>query len=179
MTRATIAIRHTSALSGPELDAARVLVEAAFDGDFGADDWEHALGGMHVLVSEGDEIVGHGAVVQRRLLHAGRALRCGYIEAVAVRADRRRRGYGTLIMEELERIVRGAYDLGALSATGEGLQLYSGRGWEVWPGETFALTPAGRVRTEDDDGAVMVLPVAGELDRTGSLTCDWRDGDVW
>lgn len=107
MTGTTITIRHTSALSGPELDAARLLVEAAFDGDFGADDWEHALGGMHVLVLEGDEIVGHGAVVQRRLLHAGRALRCGYIEAVAVRADRRRRGYGTVIMEELERIVRG------------------------------------------------------------------------
>jgi hypothetical protein len=24
-----------------------------------------------------------------------------------------------------------------------------------------------------------VLPVAMELDLTGELTCDWRDGDVW
>jgi aminoglycoside 2'-N-acetyltransferase I len=38
-------------------------------------------------------------------------------------------------------------------------------------------------RTEDDDGAVYVLPGAATLDPsldvTGELTCDWRDGDVW
>jgi hypothetical protein len=32
------------------------------------------------------------------------------------------------------------------------------------------------VATPDERGAVLVL---GELDVTGTLTCDWRDGDVW
>ena len=36
---------------------------------------------MHALASEGDRLVGHGSVVQRRLLHGGRALRTGYVEA--------------------------------------------------------------------------------------------------
>jgi len=26
---------------------------------------------------------------------------------------------------------------------------------------------------------VHVLPVTVPLDRTGALTCDWRDGDLW
>ena len=39
--------------------------------------------------------------------------------------------------------------------------------------------PAGVVRTEEEDGAVYVLPVATPLDLAGELTCDWRDGDVW
>ena len=41
------------------------------------------------------------------------------------------------------------------------------------------LGPAGTVRTPDDDGAVLVLPGAVPLDLDGTLTCDWRDGDVW
>ena len=51
-------------------------------GDFAPDDWEHALGGVHALLSEDGELIGHASVVQRRLLHGGRALRAGYAEAV-------------------------------------------------------------------------------------------------
>jgi aminoglycoside 2'-N-acetyltransferase I len=35
------------------------------------------------------------------------------------------------------------------------------------------------VRTPGEAGAVYVLPVTVDLDVTGELTCDWRDGDVW
>ena len=56
-------------------------------------------------------------MVQRRLLHGGRALRAGYVEGVGVRADRQRRGHGAALMAALERMIRGAYDLGALGAT--------------------------------------------------------------
>jgi aminoglycoside 2'-N-acetyltransferase I len=143
------------------------------------EDWEHALGGIHALVWEGDALIAHGSVIQRRLLHGGRALRTGYVEGVAVRADRRRRGHGAAVMEALERVVRGAYDLGALGATDEGAELYTGRGWQQWRGPLYALTPDGVARTEEDDGGVYVLPVAVALDLSGELTCDWRDGDVW
>jgi len=161
------------------LTAARVLLEEAFDGDWSPDDWEHSLGGVHAIAYEGDELVGHAAVVQRRLLHGGRALRAGYVEGVGVRADQRRRGHAAAMMEALERVVRGAYDLGALGATDAAASLYAGRGWQRWRGPTSALTPAGIRRTEDGDGAIYVLPGAVALDLDGELACDWRDGDVW
>jgi aminoglycoside 2'-N-acetyltransferase I len=41
------------------------------------------------------------------------------------------------------------------------------------------LGPAGRERTPDDDDAVYVLPVMADLDFTGDLVCDWREGAVW
>jgi aminoglycoside 2'-N-acetyltransferase I len=40
-------------------------------------DCEHALGGVHALVWEGNELVGHASVVQRRLIRGRRALRTG------------------------------------------------------------------------------------------------------
>ena len=170
---------HTSDLEAATLAAARALLYDVFADDFEEDDWEHALGGIHALIWEADELVGHASVVQRRLLYGGRAVRCGYVEGVAVRADQRRRGHGAALMEALERVIRGAYDLGGLGGTDEGARLYTRRGWELWEGPLFALTPSGVTRTEDADGAVYVLPVSIPLDLTAELTCDWRDGDVW
>jgi aminoglycoside 2'-N-acetyltransferase I len=172
-------IAHTADLPRATLDAAHGLLRAVFDGDFGEEDWEHALGGVHALLWEEGELIGHGAVVQRRLLHRGRALRTGYVEGVGVRADRQRRGHGAEIMRALERVVRGAYELGALGTTDAGAPLYAALGWRRWEGPTSALTPSGVRRTPDEDGGIHVLPVTVELDLTGELTCDWRDGDVW
>lgn len=169
---------HTSALDVATLDAARDLLYVVFD-DMTDHDWEHALGGIHALVWDGAELVGHASLIQRRLLHGGRALRAGYVEAVAVRADRRRQGHGAAMMQALEAIARRAYDVAALGATDEAAQFYAGRGWQSWLGATSALTPRGIQRTPDDDGAVYVLPISTPLDVHGELTCDWRDGDVW
>ncbi len=170
---------HTADLDAATLTAARALLDVVFAGDMSDHDWEHSLGGVHALVWDGHELVGHASVVQRRLLHGGRALRAGYVEGVGVRADRRRRGHGAAMMEALERVVRGAYELGALGATDEAAEFYEGRGWKSWKGPTSALTPTGMMRTEDEDGSVYVLPVALSLDLSGELTCDWRDGDLW
>ena len=141
--------------------------------------WRHALGGMHALVWERGELVGHAAVVQRSLVHAGRALRAGYVEAVAVKADRRGQGHGATMMTELERIIRHAYDLGALGAGEMGAPFYASRGWKPWRGRTWALTPDGLVRTADEDADVFVYEATARLDLSGDLTCDWREGDVW
>ncbi len=174
-----VRLAHTADLDVATLATARTLMDAAFAGDFDDHDWEHALGGTHALLWEGEELVAHASVVQRRLLHAGRALRAGYVEAVAVRADRQRRGYGAAVMAPIERIIRGAYDVGALGATDAGEPFYVARGWQRWEGPTAALTPDGIVRTEDADGGVYVLPVDVPLDLTAQLVADWRDGDVW
>jgi aminoglycoside 2'-N-acetyltransferase I len=173
-----VSVLHTWQVPETTLTAVRELLDEAFDGGFGDDDWEHSLGGVHALAWDGDELIGHGSVVQRRLLHGGRALRAGYVEGVAVRADRRRQGVGGAVMAALEDVVRGAYPLGALSASEDALAFYAARGWQRWRGRTFAMTPAGVERTEEEDDGVFVLPVV-PLDLAGDLTCDWRDGDVW
>ena len=112
-------IAHTSALDPATLAAARALLYEVFVGDdaMTEDDWEHCLGGIHALAYDGDRLVGHAAVVMRRLMHDGRALRCGYVEGVAVHPSYQRRGIGGALMDELDPVVRGGYDLGALGAT--------------------------------------------------------------
>jgi aminoglycoside 2'-N-acetyltransferase I len=172
-------VAHTADLDATTLASARALLADVFDGDFVDDDWEHALGGVHALVWDGAQLIGHASVVQRRLLHGGRALRAGYVEGVGVRADRRRRGHGAAMMAALERVVRGAYDLGALGSTDEAAAFYARRGWTSWRGPTSALTPHGIERTVGEDGHIYVLPAAVALDPLGELTCDWRDGDAW
>jgi aminoglycoside 2'-N-acetyltransferase I len=170
---------HTADLDAATLAAARALMAGAFGDDFTADDWEHALGGIHALAWEDGELIGHASVVMRRMLHDGRALRSGYVEAVAVRADHRRRGHGGALMAPLEHVIRHAYDVGALGATDAGAALYTRRGWQRWEGRLSALTPTGVERTDEEEGHVYVLPVTAPLDLAGELTCDWRDGDVW
>lgn len=173
-----VVVTHTADLDTTTRAAARALLADAFS-DFTDHDWEHALGGVHALLWEGGELIGHASVVQRRLLHHGQALRAGYVEGVGVRADRRGRGHGAALMAALERVVRDAYDLGALSASHAAASFYAARGWQSWRGPTAALTPAGIIRTPEEDDGIHVFPVAVPLDLGGELSCDWRDGDVW
>ncbi len=170
---------HTAWLSPEERHAIRALLDEAFDEDITDDDYEHALGGVHALVWEDRNLIGHGSVIMRRLLHRGRALRTGYVEGVAVRSDRRRRGHGTAVMTALERVIRGGYEIGALGASDEGADFYAARGWQLWTGTASVITPGGIERTEAEEGCIYVLPVTVELAPAGDLACDWRSGDVW
>jgi aminoglycoside 2'-N-acetyltransferase I len=172
-------VAHTSELEPELLAELHAMLEEVFEGDFDEHDWEHALGGMHALAFDDGALVGHASVVQRRLLHGGRALRAGYVEGVGVRRAARRRGHASRLMEALERVIRGAFQLGALSASDAAIPLYSARGWRPWEGETYALGPGGRVRTPEDDDALFVLELDVPLDRRGEIACDWRDGAVW
>ena len=171
-------IAHTADLEASTRLAARALLDDAFD-DMTDEDWDHSLGGMHALLWEGAELIGHASVIQRQLLCGGRAWRTGYVEAVAVRADRRRSGHGGTLMDALERIIGGAYEVGALGSTDEGAAFYAAQGWLRWLGPCSALTPAGIVRTPDEEGSIYVLPVTNPLDVSAELTCDWREGDAW
>jgi aminoglycoside 2'-N-acetyltransferase I len=180
--RRTLRTVHTAHLSPGELAAVRALLDAAFDGEFADSDWEHSLGGMHALITEEPDggIVAHGSLVQRRVVHRGRSLRVGYVEAVAVRGDRRRQGLGDRIMAALEEIVDGAYVLGALSASDAGAALYEGRGWQVWSGGLAALGPTGALPLPEEEGSTYVRAAAGQAlpDPDAALFFDWREGDV-
>lgn len=175
----TARLIHTSDLDYETRQRAHELLIDAFDGRFSEDDWEHALGGMHALVYYHGALIAHAAVVQRRLLYRGVPLRTGYIEGVAVRADWRGQGLGSALMDGAEQIIRGAYQLGALSPSESARDLYLGRGWLQWRGPTSVLAPAGLSRTPEQDMCVFVLPVGVQLDTAADLVCDWRSGDVW
>ena len=177
--RTELVLAHTGQLGPADLSAAHELLEQVFQGELTDQDWEHCLGGVHALLWEGDELIGHAALIQRRLLLNGRSLRTGYFEGVGVRASARRLGHGAAMMAPLEQLARNAYELAALGATEEAVPFYIGRGWRPWQGPTSALTLAGVVRTEDEDGWIYVLPWSAELDLRGELICDWRDGDAW
>ncbi|MCI3225322.1 GNAT family N-acetyltransferase [Streptomyces sp. NP-1717] len=172
---------HTFELDPATLGEIRVFLDDAFDGAFSEEDWTHGLGGVHVLVRDTTgALVAHGSVIQRRLTHAGRSYRVGYVEAVGVRPDRRGDGRGGRVLEVLERVIARAYDVGALSASDSGARLYRSRGWHLWQGRVEALSPDGVVRLPEEEGTTYLWPVPDrELPSADeALIFDWRDGDV-
>jgi aminoglycoside 2'-N-acetyltransferase I len=186
-TLATLHIAPSDALSPSVVGEIRTLLDAAFDGDFTAADWEHATGGTHVWVtSEGvgalatsEALVSHGSLVERTLVCSGEKLTVGHVEAVATTASHRRQGHGTLVLHRLGQLIHAGYRLGALS-TGTPA-FYETHGWERWRGPTFVDSPTGRVRTPHDDDGIMILrtPRSPRLDLDGEIVCDGRTGDVW
>ena len=175
-----VQLAHTADLDPSVLRAVRALLDDVFGEEMTDHAWDHVLGGMHALVWDAGELIGHASVIQRRLLYRDRTLRAGHVEGVAVRGDRRRQGVAGAMMAELERVIRAAYVLGSLGASEEGAPLYQARGWRHWQGELWALGPSGPMRTASEEGDVYVLPAPGlELDLGEKLTCDWREGHVW
>ncbi|AEV86921.1 aminoglycoside 2'-N-acetyltransferase [Actinoplanes sp. SE50] len=172
---------HTADLSPSDRSRIRDLLDDAFGGRFDDHDWEHALGGLHILISVDGTLIAHGSVVRRQFLHQGRSVRCGYVEAVAVHPAHRRRGFGSAVMTEAERLIDHGYALGGLSASASAVDLYRGRGWRRWPGGTAVLGPAGVTPTPGDDDSTLLRLVPGgtPLSVTDPVVCDWRDGDVW
>src|ERR1700676_1876453 len=112
------------------------MVIEGFACDFSDADWEHALGGMHALICSHGALIAHAAVVQRRLYYRDTALRCGYVEGVAVREDWRGQGLVSALLDGVEQVMRGAYQLGALSSSVRARSLYKTRGWLPWSGPT-------------------------------------------
>jgi aminoglycoside 2'-N-acetyltransferase I len=83
------------------------------------------------------------------------------------------------LLDAVEQVMRGAYEVGALSSSVRARSLYASRGWLPWRGSTSVLAPGGPTRTPEDDGTVFVFPLGVSLDTAADLMCDWRAGDVW
>jgi aminoglycoside 2'-N-acetyltransferase I len=164
----------------PVLSAAiRGLLDAAFDGQFSADDWDHTTGGWHAVILDGDEVISHAAVVPRTLWVGDHAWKAGYVEGVATRPDLRSIGLGSRAMTAATGVVRDTFDLGALSTGSHAF--YERLGWQRWAGPTFVRSGTGRIRTPDDDDGVMVLRFgpSAVVDLTAPITCEARAGDDW
>lgn len=171
-------------MSPDEATAIRSLLDRAFaedeDGAFEDADWDHALGGLHVVSEADGRIVAHASVVPRILVAGDRSLRTGYVEAVAAEPDRQGEGHGTAVMRAAGEHIAAAYELGALG-TGS-FHFYERLGWQRWRGPTAVRRADGRVdRTPDEDGYVMILrtPSTPSLDEAATLMCEDRPGDVW
>ncbi|MEU6891364.1 hypothetical protein ABZ934_06120 [Streptomyces sp. NPDC046557] len=63
------------------------FLDAAFDGDFADEGFEHALGGLHVPVREDGGLLAHGSVVQRRVAQRGRRPHPGPIGVLGPAGD--------------------------------------------------------------------------------------------
>ena len=175
----------TDDLTPDQLRALHAMLVTAFGDDpeevLTDEDWEHALGGIHVVAEDDGAFLAHASVVERTIEVGGRPLRTGYVEAVATRDDRRGTGIGTAVMREIGEIIRGRDELGLLGTGRHGF--YERLGWETWRGPSgFRDRATGEVRgTPDDDGYLMVLrtPSTPRLDPTAPIVCEWRPGDVW
>lgn len=170
-------------VTAAELEALRAMLVDAFglddDEAFDDDDWEHGLGGVNFVLDVDGEIVAHAAVVERELHLGRRAVRAGYVEAVATAPERQNLGFGSMVMSEVTAYIRGAFELGGLG-TGRH-RFYERLGWQTWIGPSSVRTPDGPRRTPDEDGYILILatPTSPPLDLTAPISCDWRPGDVW
>lgn len=156
----------------------RTLLDLAFEGDFAPEDWEHALGGMHVLGFLDDELIAHGAVVPRRMDFDTATIDVGYVEAIAVHPDHQGNGYGTDLMRAITDFCESAYDVSMLSTDEH--DFYVRLGWQQFMGESYVRTTHGIERTADEDeGLMLLLPETHRALLTAKVTCEDRSGDAW
>lgn len=157
----------------------RTFVSEAFDGTFSEEDWNHSLGGKHVIVVEDDNVLSHAAVVERTIEVAGRLFRTGYLEGVATTPGRHGEGLGSMVVAEATRSVTDGFELGTLSTDRH--SFYARLGWERWVGPSFVRRGAEKMRTEQDDDGLMVLRFGPSevIDLAAPISCEHRSGDVW
>lgn len=168
----------TSEAPADLLDAIRGMLDQAFQGSFTDNDWEHALGGHHVVVTDEDVVIAHASVVPRRLTIGDDVLRCGYVEAVATRPSVQRRGHGSATMRVINTIIADRYELGVLSTGAH--HFYERLGWQRWSGPSYVVENDGSLRrTPDEDDGIMVLAVKRRLERSSPIGCQARLGDHW
>jgi aminoglycoside 2'-N-acetyltransferase I len=157
----------------------RAMLWQAFPDDFTEHDWEHGLGGVHVVACDGDRPVGHASVIGRTLYIGDESYLGGYLEAVAVDPAIRGRGIGVSVVQAANEVIAQQYPVAALSTHLHGF--YEALGWRRWRGPTYVV--AGEVwrRTEDEDAGVMVLypPGSPVVDLTAPIAVHERSGDDW
>lgn len=170
---------HTSQLTASEKEILFSLLVEGFDNDFSYDDFQHTLGGMHVIAYDQQKMVGHVAIVQRNMAINDEPISVGYVEAMVVEKSYRCQGIGANLMQHTNEIIGLCYQLGLLSASEEGQKLYHSAGWKVWKGSLFELQHRQYIHSIEEEGGVMAWSANDNIDFTASLYCDFRGGDQW
>jgi aminoglycoside 2'-N-acetyltransferase I len=175
----------TTVVTDAEIDpgllvAARAICDTTFGDRFSDDDWDHTLGGVHLLLFDEGLLVGHAAVVPRSIGFGELTLRAGYVEGVAVLPEVQGRGLGSRLIRAANAILeRDGSEVGVLSTSRT--SFYARLGWATWQGPSFVRYADALVRTPDEDDGLMVLrvPATPDLVATWPITCDARPGDDW
>lgn len=170
---------RTASVSPARLQELHQLLFDVFVDDFTDDDWDHALGGWHVVIEDGDMVIAHAAVGARLLEVDGRPVHVGYVEGVAVARVRQSEGIGSLLMDDVNELIRADFEMGGLSTSSH--PFYERLGWERWRGPTFVRHGGETIRSEDEDDGVMVLRFGPSqtVDLTAPISCESRSGDDW
>lgn len=154
------------------------LLALAYEGDFTAEDWEHAIGGVHFLGFIDDELIAHGAVVSRLMDFDHATIDVGYVEAIAVHPAHQGSGHGTTLMHAITEYCESTYDVSMLSTDEH--DFYARLGWQRFMGESYVRSEQGIARTPDeDDGLMLLLPDTHTALLTAKVTCEDRSGDAW
>ena len=165
-------------LTATQHHAIRALLDAAFDCEFSDEDNAHACGGVRVIASDGDQIVGHAALIARTVTIAGTPYTVGYVEGVAVAPARQGQGIGAQIMRQITDMAQRDFVVAMLS-TGE-IDFYAKFGWQRFVGESFVDDHGTISRTAAEDEGLMLITPLSHLNQPGvAWVCDWRTGDVW
>ena len=147
-------------LGAAEIAEIRQLLSAAFGDDpeerFEDADWEHALGGVHIVVDDRRRDRGprrgRRARAPRRRATDPDGLRGGRRDGAR---STRRRASGRARWRSSGRSSRPTTS-SARSAPGSH-HFYERLGWETWRGPAFVRTPDGDRRTPEDEGYILVL----------------------
>ncbi len=172
--------KHTSQLSSVEKEQIYQLLFQVFKQGFSREDFDHTLGGMHILAYDNHQLIGHVAIVQRSVIVDCSPFRIGYLEGLGVAEAYRRQGIGRKLMEQSSEIIVNSHDFGLLSASEEGLPLYQSLGWKIWTGELYESNRESYQRSFDDEGSVLFWAAPSQsIAATSPLYCDYRSGDQW
>jgi aminoglycoside 2'-N-acetyltransferase I len=173
-----VEVVQTRDLPRRRLGELRQLLLSAFEGEFSDEDWNHSVGGWHVIVTD-DLLVAHAAVVARSIEIGTLPVRAGYVEAVATTPTRQREGLGSFVMQRTGQLLRSEFEMGALS-TGRHT-FYERVGWERWRGASYVRYGEELIRTAEEDNGIMVLRFGAtlRLDLTQPICCQSREGDDW
>lgn len=164
---------------GSHTELLRALADAAFGAAFTDHDWEHTCGGFRVALFHDGVPLAQAAVVPRRIFVDDNAFDTGYIEAVSVVPPTQRRGLGTMVMNEVSRVLRDEFEMGFLSTSSP--SFYERLQWERWRGPSYVVDCGTEWRTAAEDDGLMVLRFgrSADVDLTASVTCEGRPGDDW
>jgi aminoglycoside 2'-N-acetyltransferase I len=131
-----------------------------------------------LVLAKLDSVLVSHALWVRRWLQAdnGPLLRTAFVEAVATDPSLQGKGFATQVMQTLQAAIID-YDLAGLST---GIpNFYARLGWQNWRGPLFVRTEVGLLATPNDSVMVLSLPHTPPLDLDGSLSAEWRVGELW
>ena len=171
-----VTVRSAADLDLAARSAIIALCESVFAEDLSG--FFAALGeSWHALVRIDVALIGHACWIARQFQVAdGPILRAAYIKAVAVRPDRQRQGWGSLVIRQVAEAITG-YDLGGLLTHSPAF--YTRLGWEHGRGPTALRTATGVVPTPGERPLILRTPRTPPLALDAPLTAEWRQGEPW